>query len=131
MLLWGVLGFQATAALPGSKVVVSSTVGYGLHVKCLSQVHVFEHLVPSGAVLEAVEPGPCSWLVNSRGLWMLPSPLSNHLSLRCIYLSEYASSVIHMWLSLLEFSLLASVKLHSEVSTLVPFVGKPFKYPRT
>lgn len=82
-----------------------------LHVKCLSQVHVFEHLVPSGgAVLEAMEPGPCSWLMNSGGLWMLPS-LSNHLSLNCIYLSEYASSVIHMWRLLLEFSLPASRKL--------------------
>lgn len=94
---------------------------------------MFEHLVPSGgAVLEAMEPGPCSWLMNSEGLWMLPSPLSNHLSLNCIYLSEYASSVINMWLLLLEFSLLASRKLHSEVSSLVvSFVGIPLEYPRT
>lgn len=93
---------------------------------------MFEHLVPSGgAVLEAMEPGPSLWLMNSGGLWMLPSPLSNHLSLSCIYLSEYASSVIHMWLLLLEFSLLASLKLHSEVSSLVvSFVGIPFEYPR-
>lgn len=29
VLLWSVLGFQTKAALPGNKVVASSTVGYG------------------------------------------------------------------------------------------------------